>query len=152
MGVTRDSEQAGGDAAAIAGLRTAFERQKQAFLAHPCPSLPERQAHLAALAGMMLSNRDRIRKAISEDFCVHPELFTDLIEVLGVAGRVGYALSQLETWMRDEERHADPAVFGTGRAFIRHQPRASSATSFPGTSRSTSASVRWSRCWPRETA
>ena len=123
MVVTRGSEQAGDDAAAIAGLRNAFERQKQAFVAHPCPSLPERQAHLAALAGMMLANRDRIRKAISDDFCVHPELFTDLVEVLGVAGRVGYALSQLEAWMRDEERYADPALFGTGRAFIRYQPK-----------------------------
>src|SRR5262245_58161770 len=122
MKVTRASES-GSDAAAIAGLREAFERQKRAFLADPYPSLQQRQANLAALAGMMLINRDRIRKAISEDFSVHPELFTDLVEVLGVAGRVGYALSQLESWMRDEERPADPALFGTGRAFIRHQPK-----------------------------
>ena len=122
MRVARENEQAGEDAAAIAGLRKTFDRQKRAFLAHPCPSRQERQAHLEALAGMMMTNRDRIRKAISEDFAVHPELFTDLIEVL-VAGRAAYALTQLDAWMRDEERQTDPALYGTGRAFIRYQPK-----------------------------
>jgi coniferyl-aldehyde dehydrogenase len=111
------------DAAAIQSLRQSFERQQRVFLAQPYPSLQERQAQLGALAGMMMQNRQRIRKALSDDFAVHPELFTDLIEILGVAGRAGYALTQLESWMRDEERFADPAVFGTGKAFIRYQPK-----------------------------
>lgn len=111
------------DAAAIAGLRVAFDRQRRAFVADPVPSLDERRGHLEALAGMMVGNRDRIRAAMSEDFAVHPELFTDLIECLGVAGRAAYAMGQLETWMADEEREADPAMFGTARATIRHQPK-----------------------------
>ena len=111
------------DREAIAALHDAFARQKQAFLADPLPTLDERRAHLEALAGMMMGNRDRIRAAMSEDFAVHPELFTDLIECLGVAGRAAYAIGQLETWMADEPREADPIVFGTARAFIRNQPK-----------------------------
>ncbi|WP_296448101.1 aldehyde dehydrogenase family protein [Rhodoferax sp. UBA5149] len=121
--ISRKNEPTGGDAAAIEALREAFNRQKKAFLAHPCPTRDERRAHLEALAGMMMSNRDRIRQAISADFAVHPVLFTDLVEVLGIAGRAAYALTQLDDWMRDEERAADPALFGTGKAFIRHQPK-----------------------------
>jgi coniferyl-aldehyde dehydrogenase len=60
---------------------------------------------------------------MSADFGVHPELFTDLVEVLGVAGRAAYAIEQLETWMAEEERFADPAFYGTARAGIRYQPK-----------------------------
>lgn len=111
------------DSDAIAVLHEAFERQRRAFVAGPLPTLDERRGHLEALAGMMMSNRDRIREAMSADFAVHPELFTDLIETLGVAGRAAYAIGQLEKWMADEVREADPAVFGSARAFIRHQPK-----------------------------
>ena len=44
---------------------------------------------------------------MSEDFGVHPELFTDLVEVLGVAGRAMDAIEQLATWVADDERHVE---------------------------------------------
>jgi coniferyl-aldehyde dehydrogenase len=71
----------------------------------------------------MTANRDRIRRAVSDDFAVHPELFTDLIECLGIAGRAQYALAQLPEWTADEERFTDPALYGDGRAFVRYQPK-----------------------------
>ena len=54
---------------------------------------------------------------------MHPELFTDLVEVLGVAGRAAYAIEQLGSWLAEEERFADPAFYGTARAAIRYQPK-----------------------------
>jgi coniferyl-aldehyde dehydrogenase len=120
---TRNDEVLTGDYQAITALRESFDRQKQAFRVHPYPGLAERQEHLQALAGMMMSNRDRIRRAMSDDFAVHPELFTDLIECLGIAGRAAYAVTKLDEWMRDDERETDPAMFGTTRAFVRYQPK-----------------------------
>ena len=121
--IDRNETAATADAEAIADLHEAFDRQRRAFVADPYPSLEERRGHLEALAAMMLTNRDRIRAAMSSDFAVHPELFTDLIECLGIAGRAAYAIGQLETWMADEPREADPAMFGTAQAFIRQQPK-----------------------------
>ena len=121
--IERNEDLGTADMGAIDALHAAFERQRRAFVADPLPTLDDRRGHLEALAGMMISNRDRIRTAMSEDFAVHPELFTDLIECLGVAGRAAYAIGQLERWMADEERDTDPAIFGTARAFIRHQPK-----------------------------
>jgi len=115
--------QSSTDTEAIANLRAAFASQKAAFIREVFPSLDERREHLGALAGMVVGNRDRIRAAMSEDFGVHPELFTDLIETLGVAGRAMYAAEQLEAWMAPEERPADPALFGTARAAVRQQPK-----------------------------
>jgi acyl-CoA reductase-like NAD-dependent aldehyde dehydrogenase len=111
------------DSAAIEELHEIVDRQRAAFLADPFPSLDERRALLDALAGMVLSHRTRIEEAMSADFGVHPTLATDLIEVLGVAGRAAYAAEQLETWMAPEPRYSDPALYGTGRAFVQPQPK-----------------------------
>ena len=60
---------------------------------------------------------------MSSDFGVHPALAADLIEVLGPAGRAGYAAEQLGGWMAHEPREADPALFGSGRAYVQPQPK-----------------------------
>ena len=43
--------------------------------------------------------------------------------MLGVAGRAASAVEQLDTWMAEDERHAEPAFYGTARAGIRFQPK-----------------------------
>ena len=111
------------DGPAITELRRLHALQRASFIADPYPSADERRGHLMALAGMVMGHRDEIREAMSADFSVHPELFTDLVEVLGVAGRAAYAAEQLDAWMADEERDADPAVFGTARAGVRYQAK-----------------------------
>jgi coniferyl-aldehyde dehydrogenase len=113
----------GEDAAAIAELQEMVARQRAAFLADPFPSLEERQGLLGALAGMLMSHRIEIHDAMSSDFGVHPPLAADLIEVLGPAGRAGYAAEQLGSWMASEPRPADPALYGSGRAFVQPQPK-----------------------------
>jgi coniferyl-aldehyde dehydrogenase len=111
------------DAAAIDELHAIVERQRSAFLADPFPSLEERHALLGALAGMVMSHRTQMEEAMSADYGVHPTLATDLIEVLGVAGRAVYAAENLESWMAPEPRYSDPALYGSGRAFVLPQPK-----------------------------
>jgi len=112
-----------GDDAAIIELGEVVERQREAFLADPFPSLEERQGLLGALAGMLVGHRTQIQEALSSDFGVHPPLAADLIEVLGPAGRAVYAAEQLPVWMAPEPRAADPALYGSGRAFVQPQPK-----------------------------
>ncbi len=114
---------ASGDAAAVEELEEIVERQRAAFQAHPYPSLSERLELLGAIAVMVMTHRTEIEDAMSSDFGVHPKLATDLVEVLGVAGRAAYAAEQLETWMNPEPRYTDPALFGSGRAFVQPQPK-----------------------------
>jgi len=111
------------DGAAIAELHRLHALQRATFLADPYPVAEQRKANLMSLAGMVMGAREQIRAAMSADFAVHPELFTDLVEVLGIAGRAAYAIEQLDGWMADEERHADPAFYGTARAVVRHQAK-----------------------------
>ena len=111
------------DGPAIAELHRVHAIQRSAFVADPFPSATARRQNLAALAGMIVGHRIEIRAAMADDFAVHPDLFSDLVEVLGVAGRAAYAMEQLDDWMADEDRFADPALFGTARASIRRQPK-----------------------------
>lgn len=111
------------DGPAIAELHRLHALQRAAFLADPYPAADTRKAHLGALAEMLVGHRAEIRAAMSADFGVHPELFTDLVEILGVAGRALYAIEQLDSWLADEERFADPAFYGTAKAAIRYQPK-----------------------------
>ena len=111
------------DGPAIAELHRLHAVQREAFLADPYPDAAQRKTHLGALAGMLMAHRDEIRAAVSADFAVHPDLFTNLVEVLGVAGRAAYAIEQLDSWMAEDERPADPALYGTARAAIRYQPK-----------------------------
>ena len=108
---------------AIKELEAMVARQRGAFLAAPCPPLPERLELLGALAAMVLANRVEIEEAMDADFGVHPVAAADLIEVLGVAGRAGYAAERLESWMAPEPRDSDPALYGSGRAFVQPQPK-----------------------------
>jgi coniferyl-aldehyde dehydrogenase len=107
----------------VSELDEIVDRQRAAFLADPYPTLGERLELLGALAGMLLSHRTEIEDAMSADFGVHPALATDLIEVLGVAGRAAYAAEHLEDWMAPEDRYSDPALYGSGRAFVQPQPK-----------------------------
>jgi coniferyl-aldehyde dehydrogenase len=118
-----DAEQQDDDRVAIAELHRVHALQRAAFLTDPYPTAQQRKANLTALAGMIMGARDLIRTAMTSDFAVHPELFTDLVEVLGVAGRAAYAIEQLDTWLADEDRYADPAFYGTAKAVVRHQPK-----------------------------
>ncbi len=111
------------DGLAIAELHRLHAVQRAAFLADSYPDAATRKGHLGALAGMVMAHRDDIRTAMREDFGAHPDLFTDLVEVLGVAGRAAYAIEQLDTWLAEDERPADPAFYGSARAGIRYQPK-----------------------------
>ena len=121
----------GADVEASARLHQSFEAQRQAFLRDPYPSFEERRDLLGALAAAVMGHRDAIREAMSADFAVHPALFTDMVEVLGVAGRAAFAMEQLEQWMAPQERHVDPQLYGSGRAAIRYQPKGVIGTIVP---------------------
>lgn len=111
------------DAAAIAHMRAAFDAQRKAFASDRNPSLQERQARLQKLMGMMMANRERISAALTRDFGAHPVPASDLLEVLGVMGRAGYVLENLQAWMQPMPRETDAAMLGTARAYIQSQAK-----------------------------
>jgi coniferyl-aldehyde dehydrogenase len=115
--------QIGPDAASIERLHASFEAQKQAFLADSNPSLGERLERVGAVGAMVVANRMAIREALAADFGSHPGLFADMVEVLGMAGRAAFVAENLPGWLEPERRAADPAMYGTGWAEMRRDPK-----------------------------
>ncbi len=124
MAITESkAARAGSDEEAIAQLHELFAAQRSAFLSDTYPSIAERRARLEALGGMVMGNRERIHKALHEDFAVHPDALSDLAEVLTVVGRAAFSHQHLEEWMAPEPRDTDPNLHGTARAAISYQPK-----------------------------
>lgn len=112
------------DAAVIKQLENALALQKKAFLKNQNPSAEERKANVGKIATMLLSNRDAIREALSKDFGSHPTATTDMVEILGVAGRAAYVISKIDEWTKADSREVDAHLFGaTAKAEIRYQPK-----------------------------
>ena len=111
------------DDEAIQQLENALAKQKKAFLKDQCPSVDARKANIGKIAGMVLANRDAIREAMSKDFGSHPTATTDMVEVLGVAGRAAYVMSQLDKWTAYDNRDVDSQMYGSGKGEVRYQPK-----------------------------
>ncbi|KAJ9610651.1 hypothetical protein H2200_005428 [Cladophialophora chaetospira] len=111
------------DAAAIKQLEDALALQKKSFLKNQYPPLEERKANISKIPGMVLANRDAIREALTKDFGTHPTASSDMIEVLGVAGRAAYVLSQIDKWTAVDYREADPHMYANATAEVRYQPK-----------------------------
>jgi hypothetical protein len=111
------------DEAAIKQLENALALQKKAFLKNQCPSVEERKANVGKVPGMVLANRDAIREAMSKDFGSHPKALTDIVEILGVAGRAAYVISQLDKWTAVDTRDVDAQMYGSAKGEVRYQPK-----------------------------
>lgn len=112
------------DEAAIKQLENALALQKAAFLKNQCPSAEERKANIGKIPGMVLSNREAIRNALSKDFGSHPTATTDMVEVLGVAGRAAYVISKVDEWIKYDNREVDAQLYGaSAKAEVRYQPK-----------------------------
>lgn len=70
--IAHDGAATASDAQAIDALHAAFAAQRSDFVADSHSTLEQRSERIGALAMMMVGNRDRIRRAVSDDVAVHP--------------------------------------------------------------------------------
>ena len=88
-------------------LTETLKLQRDAYLAHPCPTFAERKADLLALRAFVMDHRDALVQAISEDYghrSTHESLFA---EIFSVIDGVNHTLKQLKQWMKPQKRHVD---------------------------------------------
>lgn len=112
------------DTGAIKQLENALALQKKAFLKNQCPSAEERKTNIGKIPSIVLTNRDAIREAMFKDFGSHPTATTDMIEILGVAGRAAYVISKVDEWTKYDGREVDPQMYGaTAKGEVRYQPK-----------------------------
>lgn len=114
------------DVAAIRQLRQVFAAQRKAFHKEPYPTIETRKARLEAVSASLIANREEILEAVAKDFITptdHPDPFTDLFEIFGVAGRATYAIENLEKWTAPMEREGNDVFYGDSKCYMLPQPK-----------------------------
>ena len=103
-------------------LSSTLARQRQAYLAHPVPSLDERKADLRALQRFVRDHKDAICDAISADYGHRSRHETLLAEVFPVVDGIDHVIGHLRRWMRPQRRSVDWRNFFGARNRVIAQP------------------------------
>jgi coniferyl-aldehyde dehydrogenase len=103
-------------------LRAALQAQREAYFAHPVPSLAERKVDLRELGRFVREHTDEICEAISADYGHRSRHETLLAEVVPVLDDVKNTLKSLADWMKPQSRSIDRLVFGLASNKVIPQP------------------------------
>jgi coniferyl-aldehyde dehydrogenase len=88
-------------------LADALALQREAYFAHPVPTLAERQADLRTLQRFIRENKQALCDAISADYGHRSQHETLLAEVFPALDGVSHVIGQLRKWMRPQRRSVD---------------------------------------------
>lgn len=108
------------DTAAV--LKACFNKQREAYLDAPIPTLAERKEHLLQLKAILNDNRDAIVEAISKDYgnrSRHESLFA---EIISVTDAINDSIKNLKKWTKVQKRHIDMATYPGGKNRVIPQP------------------------------
>ncbi len=102
-------------------ITEAFEKQKRRSIALRSEPLENRKARLRKLEAWLHVNRERIKKAVHEDFH-KPLLEVDTSEIYPVLTELRHTLRHLEQWSRARKIDATMAYLGS-RSEVRFEPK-----------------------------
>ena len=123
IAATSPTQQPASHAAAIANrLRTAFEKQRRAYLQDPIPGLEQRKADLLSLKRLLSENLDAIVDAISRDYGHRSRHETLFAEIITSTDGVNDAVKHLGKWMKPQRRHVDRTLYPGARNRVIPQP------------------------------
>jgi coniferyl-aldehyde dehydrogenase len=103
-------------------LTGTLARQRQAYLAHPVPSLDERKADLRTLQRFVRDHKTAICDAISADYGHRSRHETLLAEIFPAIDGIDHVIKQLRRWMKPQRRKVDLRNFFGARNRVIPQP------------------------------
>ncbi len=105
-----------------APLELALALQRQAYHAHPVPTLDERVADLRTLQRFIRENKDALCDAISADYGHRSRHETLLAEIFPALDGVDHVVKHLRGWMKPQRRAVDLRNFLGARNRVIPQP------------------------------
>ncbi|PJC12696.1 MAG: coniferyl-aldehyde dehydrogenase, partial [Comamonadaceae bacterium CG_4_9_14_0_8_um_filter_60_18] len=103
-------------------LQAALALQRQAYLAHPVPTLQERVADLRTLQRFVREHQEALCDAISADYGHRSRHETLLAEIFPAVDGIDHIISHLRGWMRPQSRSVDWRSFFGARNRVIPQP------------------------------
>lgn len=105
----------------ISQLESLFQRQREAFRAHPMPSADQRIQWLTSLRELLFSEQKALIAAISQDFSNRSANETLLAEIMPSLHGIHYVAKRLRKWMKPSRRSVGMA-FQPASAKVVYQP------------------------------
>ena len=105
-----------------APLELALALQRDAYLAHPVPSLDERLADLRTLQRFIRESKDALCEAISADYGHRSTHETLLAEIFPAVDGIDHVARHLRGWMKTQRRSVDLRNFLGARNRVIPQP------------------------------
>lgn len=99
-----------------------FTLQREAYLAHPYPSLEERKESLRKLDRILVENADAIAEAINADFGHRAIEETLMAEVFGTVDGIRHTIKHVAKWMKPQKRSVS-ITFAGGSNTVIPQPK-----------------------------
>jgi coniferyl-aldehyde dehydrogenase len=103
-------------------LSSTLARQREAYLAHPVPSLDERKADLRTLQRFIRDHKEAICHAISADYGHRSRHETLLAEIFPAIDGIDHVIKHLRGWMKPQRRKVDLRNFFGARNRVIPQP------------------------------
>ena len=102
-------------------LSASLALMKAAYARNPAPTAKERIDRLNRLHNAVVDYRDRLVKAVDEDFGGRAAAETEMIELLPILEGIHYNKKRLRSWMR-QSRRATPVMLFGAQAKVHYQP------------------------------
>ncbi|PJG59515.1 coniferyl aldehyde dehydrogenase [Aeromonas cavernicola] len=96
-------------------------RLKQAYHAHPMPTLAERRAQLAKLKQALLAHKTPLCHALAADYGQRSHDDSLIADVLPCIMQINYTQQRLKRWMRPQRRHAG-LLLAPAKVAVHYQP------------------------------
>ena len=103
-------------------LQHALDLQRQAYLAHPVPTLAERKADLRTLQRFVREHKEALCDAISADYGHRSRHESLLAEIVPAVDGIDHVIRHLRSWMRPQRRGVDLRSFLGARNRVIPQP------------------------------
>ncbi|MDH4653304.1 MULTISPECIES: coniferyl aldehyde dehydrogenase [unclassified Pseudomonas] len=105
----------------ISQLESLFQRQREAFRANPMPSAAQRIQWLKSLRELLLTEKEALIAAISQDFSNRAAEETLLAEIMPSLHGIHYVSKRIRKWMKPSRRSVGMA-FQPASAKVVYQP------------------------------
>ena len=106
----------------FAVVEKVFQDMKLAQQACPNPDWNIRLARLQKLEQLLLTSKEKIEKAISQDFGSRSAFLTDLVDIYPTVNCIRHMIKHAESWSKPRMRLVD-MLFLPSRAYIQPQPK-----------------------------
>lgn len=116
-------QQSPEDTLVISELERIFSVQKAAFLKDPYPSSETRIERMKRVPIMLRKYREKILKALADDFGGHSTQAGDLLEILGMFDRADYNITNVKRWMKPIPKAGNLVTIGNAKVFLKSHPK-----------------------------